>query len=278
LWRVAAIIAVVGVVALSTLAKLQVPGSVWTSGVDTEKVANGWANLVSDGGTWLSGAAAVVSIYLSGRARSKQEVQIASERSRQQVEIATLKLKHLMSTHTQTLLTNIALALDGETWKGLTVKLYCAIDSASPPRLEVVAKSSNTERISSGLVWTKGKGCIGRAWEQGVSITTNLEQEDRSQAAKSEQDWNAADPEITQGLSWDELQKVVGQPYGAVLALPIFHSDIDPPKVVGVLALDVPASLHDDLRNEHNEVTRLAATQVKYLRPELSSLWRLLQG
>jgi hypothetical protein len=99
-------------------------------------------------------------------------------------------------------------------------------------------------RARSGIRWTRGKGVVGRSWEEETVVIRDLEAI-RSRATTAGQ--YAALPESDKlGLSWDEFRKTPR--YRAVFARPLFSRDGGNPVVKGVIAIDLLREGHlDDL-------------------------------
>lgn len=90
------------------------------------------------------------------------------------------------------------------------------------------------ERERSGIVWTRGKGVVGAAWEEGRRITRDIDA--IRERAISKVAYDSLPAEDTMGLSWSEFQKTPR--YSAVSGSPLFRRTGDVSKVRGVVAID----------------------------------------
>ena len=91
----------------------------------------------------------------------------------------------------------------------------------------------------SDRAWTKGKGVIGRCWEQGASKFwdyTNLQKRHESKAAISESAWKTMKPADRWGFDRDEYLDAIRK-YQQVLAVPIVDSQ---GQVLGCVSIDIP--------------------------------------
>lgn len=204
-----------------------------------------------------------------------QERQLAAkdqELASKQTELDRVRIVDKLNDHIHWLLAHLVRLDDGPPWDGMAVKLYYVDEQATPPQLTVVAVSRHHLRESSGVVWTRGKGCVGLAWEHGKIFTVDLDDCRHQGALKNPSSWNRASGDIQQGLTWKEADLVDHQPYGAVGAYPVKNDG----QVLGVVAVDVPSGYHDFLRSEHVAADTVGM-HIQLLRSELVSLVANLQ-
>lgn len=91
----------------------------------------------------------------------------------------------------------------------------------------------------SDVVWSSGKGVIGRAWLERRAIHENLRtvSERYGGASISPEQFARVGPGARGAFTLAEFQSVVGK-YAEVLGTPIWKND----QVIGVLSIDVPLS------------------------------------
>jgi hypothetical protein len=101
-------------------------------------------------------------------------------------------------------------------------------------RLAKVRLASSSE---SGVLWTKGKGVIGRCWETHASILIDLSQPPFSELSNvSQEEWDTVPKQDCFGLSYSDY-KTLGSKYGIVVVVPIIR---DGTNYMGCVTLDLP--------------------------------------
>ncbi len=87
----------------------------------------------------------------------------------------------------------------------------------------------------TNIVWTMGKGVIGRCWATATDQGVNLAALFGPASDLTERDWLARSEEDRLGMTYADYQKT--RNHGAVLATPILDRDGD---VIGVVSADGP--------------------------------------
>jgi hypothetical protein len=109
---------------------------------------------------------------------------------------------------------------------------------AGPPFARYLRRSSTfllvEERERSGIVWVKGKGVVGTAWEEGVTVTRDIDAI-RGKAV-SRDVYDRLGPEDTMNLSWEEFRRTPY--YRAVSGIPLYRRGGAASGVRGVVAVD----------------------------------------
>lgn len=127
----------------------------------------------------------------------------------------------------------------------------------------------------SDVEWVKGKGCIGKAW-QDKKITHH---EIRPIAAKygsadlSQANFDRIAPRTQRGFTLPEFRNIIGK-YAEVLAVPIQSDDDATAKVIGILSVDVPMTVaHPALGSilESTSAETVAATCASTIGHQLSN-------
>lgn len=184
-------------------------------------------------------------------------------------ELDRRRIQERLQELAQILFTMVAKERPTMDWKELTVRLYCVDRSGKEDRLRYVAESRHHDRPTSGVVWVKGKGCVGLAWSTGLATTINLDRQARKDALESKETWRAAPSEMRQELSYEEAIHVQSQGYGAVAAHPVRTDDDG---VVGVIAIDSPAGHYEYIRSS-DEVIRAVNMHIRLARDDIRALW-----
>ncbi len=269
LWRYPLALAFLGFGLIAILIEIEQP-SIWTEEVTvesdndstvntSESTVKWWAELLGVGSTFLAVMAATIAPIHGGLKKSIAEDEADACSARERLQRATASLFTMIGE------------LDGAPpWTELTVRIYCVDGSERVERLTAVAESHHHERQPSGVVWTKGHGCVGQSWELDRTVVLNLTSAVRLAALQNEANWNAADVGIKQKITWNDAKLLQAQGYGAVGAFPIrFRPEGG---VVGVFAVDCPSGYTRFLKSD--EVTRAAYALARFVEPELRSLWQ----
>lgn len=89
---------------------------------------------------------------------------------------------------------------------------------------------------SSGIVWSAGKGAIGRCWETGAPHAVDLAAHFAPyESIHTEEAWNTIPPRDRYGLTFNDFQRLKDK-YGFVAVTPIVRKD----KYVGCVTADIP--------------------------------------
>lgn len=90
------------------------------------------------------------------------------------------------------------------------------------------------DRERSGITWVKGKGAVGAAWEEGVTVTRDI---DAIRAkAPSRAAYEALAIDQTMDLTWEEFRRTPY--YRAVSAIPLYRRAGGGSQPRGILAID----------------------------------------
>jgi hypothetical protein len=74
---------------------------------------------------------------------------------------------------------------------------------------------------SSRILWTKGKGTVGRCWKEEKLVAKDTKTLYGQYLTGSEADWNGAPDHVRMNLSFEEFQRI-RELYSEVVAVPIF--------------------------------------------------------
>jgi hypothetical protein len=96
----------------------------------------------------------------------------------------------------------------------------------------------------SNILWTKGKGVIGRTWQTGQVECANTGAFDTQYGQHQQAEWDRLDHDARGGLSYKEYVQIRGK-YGTVIAVPMVNRRDG--QLLGVVALDGPPGCHEDL-------------------------------
>jgi hypothetical protein len=115
---------------------------------------------------------------------------------------------------------------------------------AGPPFARYLKRSSSFllagDRERSGITWVKGKGVVGAAWEDGTTVTRDI---DAIRAkASSRTTYQALAIEETMNLTWEEFRRTPH--YRAVSAIPLYRRVGGGSQLRGILAVDFLESGH----------------------------------
>ncbi len=97
----------------------------------------------------------------------------------------------------------------------------------------------------SGIRWTRGKGVIGRCWQERQDAGRNQAADYGPYINSSETEWTALDPAFRDRLDFDEFRRV--KHYGAVIATPITD---ERGRFVGCISVDAPGNCYNQLWDE----------------------------
>lgn len=110
--------------------------------------------------------------------------------------------------------------------------------TAGPPFARYLRRSGSFllagERERSGIVWIKGKGVVGAAWEQGRRITRDIDEiRQKATSRAAYEQLSAAD---RMELGWDEFRKTPR--YSAISGSPLYRRTGDGSLIRGIVAID----------------------------------------
>jgi hypothetical protein len=89
---------------------------------------------------------------------------------------------------------------------------------------------------SSGIIWTEGKGIIGRCWATRAPVCADLESHFAPYLGSSRTEWEALPAETRFGLTYEDFRRLAGK-YGIVAAVPIIDAR---DTYVGCVTADTP--------------------------------------
>jgi hypothetical protein len=130
--------------------------------------------------------------------------------------------------------------------------------TAGPPFARHLRRSGSFllagERERSGIVWVKGKGVVGAAWEESRRITRDID------AIRDKAGSRAADEELgptdTMNLSWEEFRKTPR--YNAISGSPLYRRTGDGSQIRGILAIDFLEGGHFEELTQATESSEFA--------------------
>jgi hypothetical protein len=97
----------------------------------------------------------------------------------------------------------------------------------------------------SRVLWSRGKGVIGRCWESGQDLGFDLREHFAEISDLTADQWADLPHEQRLGLSHDEYLRT--RQHGLVVATPVLDRS---GKVIGVISADAPSGARDRLWNE----------------------------
>lgn len=121
-------------------------------------------------------------------------------------------------------------------WQRTSVQMFLVRRRWRWTRHERVARVRLGPRPPSGVIWSKGKGIVGRVWETRRGHVTNVNAHFTPFADYRESTFMALSPEVRYGLSYGDFQRLKGK-YGVVAAVPIIDRK---DRYVGCLTADLP--------------------------------------
>jgi hypothetical protein len=98
----------------------------------------------------------------------------------------------------------------------------------------------------SHIRWTKHKGLVGRAWDQGVLVAENMAPIYKPLRGCTKEVWESQPASVRMGMSHSEFWRVEG--YGLVMVCPIIR---DGGKYLGCVSIDAPAEDAERLLVQH---------------------------
>jgi hypothetical protein len=104
------------------------------------------------------------------------------------------------------------------------------------PRHVRVAKVRMGAIPSSGIVWTQGKGVIGKCWETRMPQFVDLHSQFAPYQAFEKAEWDALPAGDRFGLTYEDFQRL-GHKYGVVAAVPIVDRH---ERYIGCVTADTP--------------------------------------
>jgi hypothetical protein len=104
--------------------------------------------------------------------------------------------------------------------------------------------------------WSRGKGIVGRAWQNGKYVAEDWEAVRRLGETMDQEKWNALPDDERYGMSWSELQASAG--YRLIAARPIFDLVNQNDRVLGCVAVDAQCGLPGDHRELQSILADLA--------------------
>jgi hypothetical protein len=122
--------------------------------------------------------------------------------------------------------------------------------TAGPPFARYLKRSSSFllagDRERSGITWVEGKGVVGAAWEDRITVIRNI---DAIRAkASSRAAYEALAIDETMNLTWEEFRRTPY--YRAVSAIPLYRRAGGGSDPRGILAIDFLEPDHfDDMRS-----------------------------
>ena len=90
----------------------------------------------------------------------------------------------------------------------------------------------------SRILWTKGKGVIGRCWVEENVVVKDTQVVHRPYLEATQAEWEAAPYETRMGLSYDEFQRIKGK-YAVCVAVPIMTETSGEVSFRGCIAADI---------------------------------------
>lgn len=118
--------------------------------------------------------------------------------------------------------------------------------TAGPPFARYLKRSGSFllagDRERSGIVWAKGKGVVGAAWEQRRRITRDIDE--IRYKATSQAAYEGLPAVDRMELSWDEFRKTPR--YSAISGSPLYRRNGDGSLIRGIVAIDFLEGGHFD--------------------------------
>lgn len=113
----------------------------------------------------------------------------------------------------------------------------------------------------SSVVWTVGKGVIGRCWELGTDLGVDLRDHFAGVEANTPEEWTKLTDEERLGLTYEDFQRT--RQYGVVVATPVLDRA---GSVLGVVSADSLTGPRDRLWNDQvREALGAAAVTIRNL-------------
>jgi hypothetical protein len=113
------------------------------------------------------------------------------------------------------------------------------------------AKFTLQPRKETRVLWRKGTGAIGTAWDRGEALIANIE--NLELLGPTEREFCELDPSTRYGLNWRQFQK--SRHYRAILVIPL---ETQPDKVAGCLSIDIQLDGYADRLDTLTKVDQLS--------------------
>ncbi len=133
-------------------------------------------------------------------------------------------------------------------------------------RLERIGRERvNDSPGPTNITWTKGKGVVGRCWQDEQPMIIDTGRIDERWGNCTAQQWAKVREDTRMGLSHEKFRKVTGK-YGTVVAVPMY--DAGSHDMIGCVTLDAPKGLHDKLQavDAAGETAATAAVIANFIR------------
>ncbi len=118
--------------------------------------------------------------------------------------------------------------------------------TAGPPFAPYLKRSCSFllagDRERSGITWVKGKGVVGAAWEDAVTVTRDIDAIRAKVSTRAA--YEALTSEETMNLTWEEFRRTPY--YRAVSAIPLYRRAGGGSEPHGILAIDFLEPGHFD--------------------------------
>jgi hypothetical protein len=156
--------------------------------------------------------------------------------------------------------------VSGLDWRTLGVHVFLVQHRARRfwrPELVRFARWRLARQTASGpIIWRKGKGVIGRCWEEARDVGANLAEEWAPHVGCTQVAWEALPAELRYGFSFEEFNSSpLAQ--GAIVATPMLDQE---GRVMGCVSADTPREGYDQLwRAPVREILQEAAETISAL-------------
>jgi hypothetical protein len=200
------------------------------------------------GAVIVAGLVPIVQIVISERGEKARRVAIEREQRIEAFLVASLAY---------------AVRHGGADWLNTGIQAF-VVKGFWRPRHVRAAKVRLGPIPSSGIVWTKGKGIIGRCWETRSPQFEDLHAQFAPYQTYDRSKWDALGPAERFGLTYDDFQRL-GHKYGMVAAVPIVDRR---ERYIGCVTADTP---HDQERGalKRNEALEALANTAQLVREVL---------
>jgi hypothetical protein len=121
-------------------------------------------------------------------------------------------------------------------WEQTGVQLFAVRHKRWRQQHVRIAKVRLSSLASSGVVWTKGKGVIGRCWATRQAQFLPVEEYFAKYENLAADAWNELPADARYGLTHDDFQRLRGK-YGVIAAVPIIDRK---DRYIGCVTLDTP--------------------------------------
>ncbi|WP_420450276.1 hypothetical protein [Ilumatobacter sp.] len=246
-----------------------VPADVWRPRDPTGRTGDlhGWAFVVLALASIVAATSTVAAPVARALARQRRRDAVAAHEAERRSSLRRLEHQDRIRDALPFAFRRIADDDDAPPWHELSVNAYWVADE----RLLLAASLAFHTRPPTDIEWTPGKGVIGRSWVSGNDEGLNLARPDVARARRDRERWRRLPEEVRMGLSFDDIQKVVG--YDAVVAVPATVVVDGRSERVGVLSMNGPAGSFQylDRRPQRDKLREFA----RLLEPELHALWEM---